>query len=164
MLRLINYPGTFIPVALGLIILASALAAQEENLPEEIVIEGDRNQINFKRLVDQAEDEFYAILNGLLDDEELHITCENIKVTGSLISQRVCQARYMRDELTSAAMFNFIGVDYVANATLAEKNNELRLKTLELLENNPELRRAALNLSQRVEEYRDEYGIESDTD
>jgi hypothetical protein len=32
---------------------------------------------------------------------------------------------------------------------------------MDLLENNPEFRSAAQNLSERVEEYQDEYGIEA---
>ncbi|MBT5483723.1 MAG: hypothetical protein HOK55_03265 [Gammaproteobacteria bacterium] len=68
----------------------------------------------------------------------------------------------MKQELTTAATFNFFGMEYGASAPLAAKNSQMRELTLELLQNNSELRSAALNLSERVEEYRDEYGIPDD--
>jgi len=53
-------------------------------------------------------------------------------------------------------------VNYLADEVLKKKNRELRQKTIELLETNPKLLRAARKLSDRVEEYQDEYGIEVD--
>jgi len=59
-------------------------------------------------------------------------------------------------------LVNTSGIDYMISARLTEKNSQLREKTMELLENNPAFRNAAQNLSERVEEYQDEYGIEAD--
>lgn len=150
-----------------LLFVVSALLAQsglaaEATLPEEIVVEGDRSRINLQLQVDEAEDQFFAIFNELVDDEDFRITCKYEKVIGSLIKQRICQTKYMRDELTTAANLQYSGVNYMAGASLTAKNSELRRKTIELLEKHPELRNAALNLNQRVEEYQDEYGVEAD--
>jgi hypothetical protein len=67
----------------------------------------------------------------------------------------------MRDELSTAATLSLSGANYMISSILTEKNRELREKTMDLLENNPEFRSAAQNLSERVEEYQDEYGIEA---
>lgn len=136
--------------------------AADQPVPEAIDITGSRDDINLQLLVDRAEDAFYEIFNDLVDDADFRIECRYEKVLGSLIKQRICQTGYMKKELTRAANLNYSGVQYLATSTLAEKNRELRKKTVELLEKNPELRNAALNLNARVEEYRSEYGIRED--
>lgn len=133
-------------------------AADDAEVPEEVVVRGSRADINLKLQVDHAEDAFYEVLNDLLD-EEFHITCKYERVINSIIKERICQTKYMRDELSTAATLSLQGVDYMAAGILTEKNRQLRQKVIELLENNTELRNAARNLSDRVEEYRDEYGI-----
>lgn len=134
------------------------VAAGNDSVTEEIVVRGNRADINLKLQVDQAEDEFYAILNEHLD-EDFRITCRYERVINSIIKERICQTKYMRDELSTAATLNLSGINYMAAGVLSEKNGELRKKVIELLESNTELRNAARNLSERVEEYRDEYGI-----
>ena len=138
---------------------ADLVAAEPDPIPEEIVVKGSRDDINLQLQVDRAEDEFYAILNDLVPDADFRIECKYEKVLGTLIKQRICQTGYMRKELSTAATLSLYGVDYMISASLTEKNRKLREITIELLEKNPELRNAALNLNQRVEEYRDEYGI-----
>lgn len=145
----------------GLFMTEDSPAASDDKITEEIVIQGDRSKINLQLQVDRAEDQFYAIFNELVD-EDLRIECKYETVLGSRIKQRVCQTKYMRDELTTAAQFNFFGMEYGSPSAIAEKNRLLKKTAMELLEKNPELRNAALNLSQRVEEYRDEYGIDDD--
>ncbi|NBS26849.1 MAG: hypothetical protein EBS81_11155 [Gammaproteobacteria bacterium] len=139
-----------------------AIAADGTPATEEIIVEADRSKINLKLQVDQAENEFYAILNELIDDEEFKIECRTQRVIGSLIHKRICQTKYMKDELTNSAQLYQVGVNYLADEVLKKKNRELRQKTIELLETNPKLLRAARKLSGRVEEYQDEYGIEVD--
>ena len=134
-------------------------AAEPDQVTEEIIVRGSREDINLKLQVDRAEDEFFAIFNDLIDDEDFRIECKYEKVIGSLIKERICQTGYMRKELSTAATLSLSGIDYMAVPTLTVKNRQLREKTIELIENNAELRNAARNLSQRVEEYRDEYGI-----
>lgn len=139
-------------------VTADAFAAEQEQVTEEIVVRGSRAGINLKLQVDRAEDEFYAILNDLLD-EEFRITCRYERVINSIIKERICQTKYMRDELSTAATLSLSGINYMAAGVLTDKNRQLREKVAELLEDNAELRNAARNLSERVEEYRDEYGI-----
>lgn len=143
---------------------SAAMAADNERVTEEIVVEGSRDRINLQLQVDRAEDAFYALFNDLIEDEDFRIECKVERVIGSLIHQRICQTRYMREELSTAATLNYFGVNYMAAAALTEKNRKLREMTIELLENNTELRNAALNLSRYVEEYQDEYGIATDTE
>jgi len=139
-----------------------AIAADDTPATEEIIVEADRSRINLKLQIDQAENEFYAILNELIDDEEFKIECRTQRVIGSLVHKRICQTKYMKDELTNSAQLYQVGVNYLADEVLKKKNRELRQKTIELLETNPKLLRAARKLSDRVEEYQDEYGIEVD--
>lgn len=146
-----------------LVITSNAFAADEAPEIEEIVVEGDSSRINLQLQVDQAEDEFFAIFNDLIDDEDFKIECKNQRVIGSLIHKRICQTKYMKDELTNSAQLFQVGVNYLADEVLKGKNRELRRKTIELLEQNPDLLRAARNLSNRVDEYQDEYGIEADS-
>jgi len=142
----------------------TVVAQSQEKITEEITVTGDNAKVNLQLAVDRAEDEFFALFNSLIDEEEFKIECRYEKVIGSLIKQRICQTRYMRDELTRAANLSYVGVEYIATARLSDKNRQLRKKTIELLEQNAELRSAASNLSQRVEEYQDEYGIEAGDD
>jgi hypothetical protein len=137
-------------------------AAADTPLTEAIDVTGNRDDINLQLMVDRAEDTFFELFNELVDDEEFRITCTRQAVLGSRISQRICQTAYMKKELTTAANLSYSGVEYQASAALEEKNRQLRKKTVELLEKNPELRNAALNLNLRVEEYRDKYGINAD--
>ena len=139
-----------------------AVAAESESLPEEILVEGDRSRINLQLQVDEAEDQFFAIFNELIDDEDFRIECKMQRVIGSLIHKRICQTKYMKDELTNSAQLYQVGVNYLADEVLKKKNRELRQKTIELLEGNAELRNAARNLNRRVEEYQDEYEIKAD--
>lgn len=156
-----NKASVFLFLTFGLLTEALFAADTKEPVTEEIFITGDRDNINLQLMVDQAEDQFFAMFNDLVD-EDFRIECKYEKVIGSLIKQRICQTVYMKQELTSAATFNFFGMEYGASAPLAAKNTQLRELTLELLQNNSELRSAALNLSERVEEYRDQYGIPDD--
>lgn len=146
------------------LLVATAVLGASEELPEEIVVEGERDRINLQLLVDEAENAFYTLFNELVDDADFRIECKYETVLGTRVKSRICQTRYMREELTTAAMFNYFGMEYQASAALTAKNRELRRKTIELLENNPELRSAAQNLSRRVEEYQDEYGIDADSE
>jgi len=152
------------PLFLSCMYFISSLAIAADGTPatEEIIVEADRSRINLKLQIDQAENEFYAILNELIDDEEFKIECRTQRVIGSLIHKRICQTKYMKDELTNSAQLYQVGVNYLADEVLKKKNRELRQKTIELLETNPKLLRAARKLSDRVEEYQDEYGIEVD--
>lgn len=152
------------PLFLSCMYFISSLAIAADGTPatEEIIVEADRSRINLKLQIDQAENEFYAILNELIDDEEFKIECRTQRVIGSLIHKRICQTKYMKDELTNSAQLYQVGVNYLADEVLKKKNRELRQKTIELLETNPKLLRAARKLSGRVEEYQDEYGIEVD--
>ena len=144
------------------LLLQPSIAAEDETLPEEITVEASRDRINFQLQVDQAENQFYAMFNELVDDEDFRIECKYETVIGSLIKQRICQTKYMRDELSTSATLSLSGVDYQISARLTEKNHQLREKAQELLESNPAFRNAAQNLSERGEEYQDEYGIEAD--
>lgn len=137
-----------------------SVAADSGPATEEIVVEGSRDRINLKLQVDRAEDEFYAILNDLLEDPDQRVECRYERVIGSNIKERVCQTGYMRKELSTAGTLSLYGVDYMASGKLMEKNRQLRERTIDLLKNNAKLRNAAVNLSQRVEEYQDEYGIQ----
>jgi len=152
------------PLFLSCMYFISSLAIAADGTPatEEIIVEADRSRINLKLQIDQAENEFYAILNELIDDEEFKIECRTQRVIGSLVHKRICQTKYMKDELTNSAQLYQVGVNYLADEVLKKKNRELRQKTIELLETNPKLLRAARKLSDRVEEYQDEYGIEVD--
>ncbi|MDG2176026.1 MAG: hypothetical protein P8M72_07860 [Gammaproteobacteria bacterium] len=149
-------------VLLSTLLFQPSIAAEDDILPEEITVEASRDRINLQLQVDQAENQFYALFNDLVDDEDFRIECQYERVVGSIIKERICQTKYMRDELSTAATLSLSGVDYMISAILTEKNSQLREKAMELLENNPAFRNAAQNLSERVEEYQDEYGIEAD--
>lgn len=144
------------------ILVGQQVLAADMPTTEAIDVTGSRDDINLKLMVDRAEDAFFSLFNDLVDDEDFRITCTRQAVLGSRISHRICQTAYMKKELTTAANLSWSGVEYQASAALAEKNRQLREKTVQLLEKNPELRNAALNLNQRVEEYQDKYGIEAD--
>ncbi len=110
-----------------------AIAADDTPATEEIIVEADRSRINLKLQIDQAENEFYAILNELIDDEEFKIECRTQRVIGSLVHKRICQTKYMKDELTNSAQLYQVSVNYLADEVLKKKKPNCAKKPLNCL-------------------------------
>lgn len=139
---------------------AQAQNNKEERI-EEITVIGDRSSLSMQRAVDRAQDAFYTLFNSLNDDDEFDITCSYEILLGSRVKQRLCQTDYQKAELTKTATLSSFDTPYLATARLTAKNRELSNKVLKLLESNPAFREAAMELSDRVEAYKEAFNIEA---
>ena len=71
-------------------------ALEEEVEIEEISITGRRTMSNVNRLIERAEDVQFDLFNDLVEDKEFQIMCQKITQTGTFISERDCEPRFMK--------------------------------------------------------------------
>ena len=91
----------------ALFILPAVLVNAQENEGEVIVI-ADLNREEVEQFIEEAEDQFYAIFNSSIDDDDYKITCRQEIPTGSNIPVRVCEPAFMiRARAENANTFGF---------------------------------------------------------
>lgn len=156
---------------LGLVIAATpalGLAARTEAVTpgdidgvkslDEVVVTGDRTLSAARKAIVEAEDRFYRRWNALNDDRLFDITCAMVTPTGSHLSVRVCQPRFV-DESDRAEAVRALGVlngAFVPGADggyVAALNLELRRRTLKALNTDPELKRALIERARLQQHY-----------
>jgi hypothetical protein len=71
-------------------------ALEEEVEIEEISITGRRTMSNVNRLIERAENVQFDLFNDLVEDKEFQIMCQKITQTGTFISERDCEPRFMK--------------------------------------------------------------------
>ena len=85
---------TALPVYSAELSLEEAL--QQEVPIEEITITGPRTLANARRQIERAEDIQFDLFNDLVEDNEFMIVCQKITQTGSFITERDCEPRFMK--------------------------------------------------------------------
>ena len=71
-------------------------ALEEEVEIEEISITGRRTMSNVNRLIERAENVQFDLFNDLVEDKEFQIMCQKITQTGTFLSERDCEPRFMK--------------------------------------------------------------------
>ncbi len=71
-------------------------ALEQEVEIEEISIPGRRTMSNVNRLIERAEDVQFDLFNDLVEDKEFQILCQKITQTGTFVSERDCEPRFMK--------------------------------------------------------------------
>jgi hypothetical protein len=71
-------------------------ALQQEIPIEQITITGQRTLANVRRLIERAEDSQFDLFNDLVEDKEFQILCQKITQTGTFITERDCEPRFMK--------------------------------------------------------------------
>ena len=97
---------------------ALSLLAQDEE--GEVIIIAELSRAEVEEFIEEAEDQFYAIFNANIDDEDYMISCRKETPTGSNIPIRVCEPKFMVDDRARNA--NTIGF----NAGVVEADRAIR--------------------------------------
>ena len=97
---------------------ALPLAAQDEE--GEVIVIAELSRAEVEEFIEEAEDQFYAIFNANIDDEDYMISCRKETPTGSNIPIRVCEPKFMVDARARNA--NTIGF----NAGVVEADRAIR--------------------------------------
>jgi hypothetical protein len=83
----------------------SALAQDDEG---EVIVISELNRTEVNQFIEEAEDQFYAIFNANVDDDDYKITCRRETPTGSNIAVRMCEPAFMiRARAENANTFGF---------------------------------------------------------
>lgn len=133
----------------------TSLIQDESEAYEEVVVIGDPTLRSLREELRAAEDKVHALFNALNDDDEFDIHCHIETPTGTKISRRVCKPNYV-DTATrnfGQAYLNFLrgeagGTAAPSRAIIQFKNDILREKLTELINENAELRGAVFRYSQ----------------
>lgn len=115
---------------------------------------GERSLQSLDRQIGMATENFWKLLNVVLDDREFAITCERVVLTGSHLAERMCMTRAARDELSIAGQAQVAGQSYDASARISVKNRELNTKIVAAVNTNPQLHAAVLELARLKTEYK----------
>ena len=109
----------------ALLILPAFQVSAQENEGEVIVI-ADLNRAEVAQFSEEAEDQFYAIFNANIDDDDYKITCRRETPNGSNIPVRMCEPAFMiRARADNANTFGFnAGVVVPDKAILASVQPE----------------------------------------
>ncbi len=95
----------------------SALAQDDEG---EVVVIAELNRAEVEQFIEEAEDQFYAIFNANVDDDDYKISCRRETPTGSNIRIRVCEPEFMiRARAENANLIGF-------NAGVVEADRAIR--------------------------------------
>lgn len=139
-------------VFLASIFALTTLSAFAQDDGEVIVIsELGRSEVN--QFIEEAEDQFYAIFNANVDDDDYKITCRRETPTGSNIAVRACEPEFMiraRAENARNLGINFeqIVSDQQIRAGLEPEYERLQEKMEQMTTEVPEFAQIASILSQ----------------
>lgn len=87
----------------------AALAQGDSQEEGDVIVIAELNRAEVEQFITEAEDQFYAIFNANVDDEDYKITCRKETPTGSNIAIRVCEPAFMikaRAENANSIGFN----------------------------------------------------------
>lgn len=80
-------------LAFVLIVPGFTVVAQEEE--GEVIVISELTRPEVRQFIEEAEDQFYAIFNANVDDDDYKVTCSRQTPTGSNIPVRVCEPEFM---------------------------------------------------------------------
>jgi len=163
-------------LSLSLSILASAqdvysLPKPPQELPEEVVITGDRSLGQLHTRMLEAEKKAYDLFNQFNDEKRFRISCNQHRPTGSLLKNQICQAEFEREATRGHARdywenlralydpYSPYSDPHVAapaqEAMIASQQREYRKKLKQVAEEQPEFLDAIIQYSELQAQYRD---------
>ncbi len=139
-------------ILVSLLALVSCPVFSQEEEGEVIVI-AELNRAEVRQFIEEAEDQFYAIFNANVDDEDYKITCGQITPTGSNIQVRACEPEFLnKARADNMASFQFNrGTELsesVLRANLAQEFALLQEKMAQMTREIPEFAQIASILTQ----------------
>lgn len=81
-------------LSLVLIVPVLPVAAQDEE--GEVIVIAELNRAEVREFIEEAEDQFYAIFNANVDEDDYKISCSRETPAGTNIPVRVCEPEFMR--------------------------------------------------------------------
>lgn len=156
-------------LCLALIPSGSIFAATEPASPpqdimkvttlDEVVVTGELDTLSgLTKAIHEAEDRFYERYNTLNPDDRLDAQCRSEAPTGTRLNVRTCQPRAVDDATRSEALRLVAITD--GNRKLASTYDirtalspAMKQRTLQMLQKDPELRRALLEHARLVKMY-----------
>jgi hypothetical protein len=129
------------------------LTADAQDDGGEVIVIAELNRAEVNQFIEEAEDQFYAIFNANVDDEDYQITCRRETPTGSNISVRVCEPKFMIDaraENANTIGFNagVVEPERAIRSALQPEYQSLQEKMEAMTQSNPEFAQIASILSQ----------------
>jgi hypothetical protein len=137
-------------LALSLILPILPAAAQEEG---EVIVIAELSRSEVTQFLEEAEDQFYAIFNANVEEDDYEINCRMEKPTGSNISIRMCEPTFMikaRAENANLIGFNPAAIvpDRAIRSGLEPEYNRLQEKMEQMTQDIPEFAQIASILAQ----------------
>lgn len=108
------------------LLMVPAHLALAQNDEGEVIVISELSRAEVTQFIEEAEDQFYAIFNANIDDDDYKITCRRETPTGSNIPVRMCEPAFMiRARADNANTFGFnAGVVVPDKAILASVEHE----------------------------------------
>ncbi|MCG8415651.1 MAG: hypothetical protein MI746_15655 [Pseudomonadales bacterium] len=137
----------------SLFTLVSYPAFSQDEEEGEVIVIAELNRAEVSQFIEEAEEQFYAIFNANVDDDDFKISCSRQTPTGSNISQRVCEPEFMnkaRADNANAFTFNR-GTELSENeirTSLQPQFDLLQEKMQQMTTENPEFAQIANILTQ----------------
>jgi hypothetical protein len=125
---------------------------------EEIVVSGDRTLSAARQAIVEAENRFYDRWNALNTERQYDITCRPYTPTGTRLSTRVCQPRFVEEstQAEAARLLQITNGSYMSGSDAPRQAllvAELKRRTLEMVNKDPDLKRALLERARLEQHY-----------
>ncbi len=136
-----------------LLLLLSTVSLYAQEDEGELIVIAELNRAEVRQFIEEAEDQFYAIFNANVDEEDYKVTCSMQTPTGSNIPVRVCEPEFLRQ----ARSDNQNTFQFNRGATLSENSiqsalqpqyDELQEKMEQMTRNIPEFAQIGSILAQ----------------
>ncbi|MEQ8315497.1 MAG: hypothetical protein RL839_08540 [Gammaproteobacteria bacterium] len=138
---------------LALVLLVPGLAAVAQEEEGEVIVISELSRPEVRQFIEEAEDQFYAIFNANVDDDDFKVTCSRQTPTGTNIPVRVCEPEFMlRARADNQNTFQFNRGAELSNdalrASLQPEYDRLQAKMEEMTREIPEFAQIASILTQ----------------
>lgn len=144
----------------------TAASRNEPGELEEVTVRGTRSLRAMRVELVRAQERLYELFNAAIADPKFEIMCDRRTPTGTRISQRTCETRYMQDSLTTSAQMAFamaaqgdsglvLGNPFDVSAEMANNERALVEKMVTAINETPELRQAVLDFAAMQQQYLD---------
>lgn len=150
---------SFVFAALLCVLPVSNAQEEEEpqryEMPEEIVVVGERRNFQLRLEMWDAEAKAYGIFNQYNDDQRFDISCRQHQPTGTRISRQVCTPAFQLEASKNHAQDYINGTSQFVpmHMAIASQLKEYREKMKQIAEEHPEFLEAVIRYSEVRERY-----------
>ena len=157
-----------VTIVFALCIPLGAMAQQELEVPEEVLIIGKRYLLQLRLQMIDAEKNAYAIFNQFNNEKRFNISCSMHQPTGTRFKKQICQPDFEREATTAHGQAFFENYrayldPYTDDHTpvlsppqevvIASQQKEYKQKLRQVAEENPEFLEALIQYSETRARY-----------